>query len=210
MHRNRAFTLIELLVVIAIIAILAAILFPVFAQAKAAAKAVADLSNIKQIGTAMAIYTNDYDDMYTYGIPEDWSGAPQWGSSSLGWTLNLQPYSKSLPLFRSPLDGSNQLGSDGTWLGVAVSYTLNGFTVPNAAAAANMQNIPPDSWEGRCWSNTQTYTQECTLRGVSAPYAQITGQGAGGELNVGALTTSQVTHPSDTITMATKYDSDAL
>jgi len=56
---DRGFTLIELLVVIAIIAILAAILFPVFAQAKAAAKKTADLSNLKQLGTATKIYLND-------------------------------------------------------------------------------------------------------------------------------------------------------
>src|SRR5262245_33721607 len=67
MKRNlRAFTLIELLVVIAIIAILAAILFPVFAQAKAAAKKSAELSNFKQIGTATAIYVTDYDDRYFF------------------------------------------------------------------------------------------------------------------------------------------------
>ena len=51
-----AFTLIELLVVIAIIAILAAILFPVFAQAKEAAKKTAILSNVKQLGTSFAMY----------------------------------------------------------------------------------------------------------------------------------------------------------
>lgn len=59
---KKAFTLIELLVVIAIIAILAAILFPVFAQAKQAAKKTQDLSNLKQIGTSTLIYINDYDD----------------------------------------------------------------------------------------------------------------------------------------------------
>lgn len=61
MKRN-AFTLIELLVVIAIIAILAAILFPVFAQAKVAAKKTQDLSNAKQMGTAVVLYMGDYDD----------------------------------------------------------------------------------------------------------------------------------------------------
>jgi prepilin-type N-terminal cleavage/methylation domain-containing protein/prepilin-type processing-associated H-X9-DG protein len=66
-HKKRAFTLIELLVVIAIIAILAAILFPVFAQAKAAAKKTQDLSNLKQIGTGTMMYANDYDDAFMRG-----------------------------------------------------------------------------------------------------------------------------------------------
>ena len=60
---KKAFTLIELLVVIAIIAILAAILFPVFAQAKAAAKKTADLSTLKQLGLSFMLYANDNDDM---------------------------------------------------------------------------------------------------------------------------------------------------
>jgi len=67
MIKRRGFTLIELLVVIAIIAILAAILFPVFAQAKAAAKKTQDLSNVKQIGTGIMMYTSDNDDMYPRG-----------------------------------------------------------------------------------------------------------------------------------------------
>ena len=57
----RAFTLIELLVVIAIIAILAAILFPVFAQAKEAAKKTQSLSNVKQIDLAWLMYSDDAD-----------------------------------------------------------------------------------------------------------------------------------------------------
>lgn len=61
-NNQRAFTLIELLVVIAIIAILAAILFPVFAQAREKARGAACLSNTKQIGIAIMMYGQDYDE----------------------------------------------------------------------------------------------------------------------------------------------------
>lgn len=61
---KKAFTLIELLVVIAIIAILAAILFPVFAQAKMAAKKTQSISNTKQINLGLLLYLPDYDDLY--------------------------------------------------------------------------------------------------------------------------------------------------
>src|SRR5438094_9941222 len=61
---KRGFTLIELLVVIAIIAILAAILFPVFAQAREAARKTTCLSNEKQIGMGVLMYIQDYDEQF--------------------------------------------------------------------------------------------------------------------------------------------------
>ncbi len=67
---KKGFTLIELLVVIAIIAILAAILFPVFAQAKEAAKKTGCISNLKQIGLAWMMYVADYEDTHPpYSVP---------------------------------------------------------------------------------------------------------------------------------------------
>jgi prepilin-type N-terminal cleavage/methylation domain-containing protein/prepilin-type processing-associated H-X9-DG protein len=83
--RLRAFTLIELLVVIAIIAILAAILFPVFAQARAAARKTMCLSNFKQIDTAMLMYVGDWDEKLARTQTTDNPGVPgyiSWWSTS--------------------------------------------------------------------------------------------------------------------------------
>ncbi len=94
---KKAFTLIELLVVIAIIAILAAILFPVFAQAKEAAKKITDLSNVKQLGTMLMLYSGDFDDRYPL------TSFPARGNT---WPLRCQAYIKNWDMFRSPGDQS--------------------------------------------------------------------------------------------------------
>lgn len=94
--RQRAFTLIELLVVIAIIAILAAILFPVFAQAKMAAKKSAALNQVKQIGTAMQLYVSDSDDV----TPHVSSGGTNNSVRTDVW-YTMQPYCKNMDIWFS-------------------------------------------------------------------------------------------------------------
>lgn len=88
LQRASAFTLIELLVVIAIIAILAAILFPVFAQAKAAAKKTQALSNLKNLGTATVLYMNDWDGW----VNRKW----------YDMHVDLLPYTKNIDIFTDP------------------------------------------------------------------------------------------------------------
>jgi prepilin-type N-terminal cleavage/methylation domain-containing protein len=101
MIKKRAFTLIELLVVIAIIAILAAILFPVFAQAKAAAKATSGLSNVKQLALSQQMYYNDNDDTREGRQNID-------ASICESWRQITYPYIKSTAIFHDPANIASQ------------------------------------------------------------------------------------------------------
>jgi len=92
--QKRAFTLIELLVVIAIIAILAAILFPVFAQAKQAAKKTVDLSNMKQIGLGFMMYAGDSDDTAPFNRVVE-NGGDWWTPRMKNWKDLTYPYIKA-------------------------------------------------------------------------------------------------------------------
>lgn len=149
MRRLRAFTLIELLVVIAIIAILAAILFPVFAQAKAAAKKAAAISNHKQLSLAVIGYMADYDDTYplasvtvTYSVVSNPPDAT-WGYLSY-------PYMKNSQIFADPMDPAGQTERD-----------TDGTPVPSASvpvAARNEQLIYNLSLKADYGVNTQFFS----------------------------------------------------
>ena len=127
---KRAFTLIELLVVIAIIAILAAILFPVFAQAKEAAKKTQDLSNEKQIVTAIMLYAGDNDDT-TCKTHHD-LGDGETIADLYTWYQPLQPYLKSRDVLRDPsLSDTPTLFpypvTLADWKTYRTDYLINGF-----------------------------------------------------------------------------------
>jgi prepilin-type N-terminal cleavage/methylation domain-containing protein/prepilin-type processing-associated H-X9-DG protein len=107
--RSQGFTLIELLVVIAIIAILAAILFPVFAQAREKARQAACLSNEKQIGLALKMYVQDYDETYPLSLHNGWGGGGGCAAATVSatgkefhWQGRLEPYVKNGQVFVCP------------------------------------------------------------------------------------------------------------
>lgn len=135
-RRSRAFTLIELLVVIAIIAILAAILFPVFAQAKTAAKRTATISNLKQTLLANVMYANDYDDVVVT-VWQDWPHAmfalqllyPYMKNIDLCWdvTQGIPNFVGGRPM-NAPI---NPQGSWGWWTASGtLAWSNGGMTVP--------------------------------------------------------------------------------
>jgi prepilin-type N-terminal cleavage/methylation domain-containing protein/prepilin-type processing-associated H-X9-DG protein len=150
---HAAFTLIELLVVIAIIAILAAILFPVFARAREAARKTACLSNLRQLGLAFQLYTQDYDE----ALPNSTDGTP--GAGQLGaWNFYkvfptntnpgsydvtqgaLYPYVKNKQVYICPSDGQGRQSGNsyaanscvfhGSAIGFEAGKSLAAFDAP--------------------------------------------------------------------------------
>lgn len=142
-RRRRAFTLVELLVVVAVLAVLAAILFPVLAQAREKGRQAACLANERQIGMALLLYAGDYDETLPgndgenagLGLPLGWMapGAPR------NWAAALQPYLRSLAVFRCPSAAASDLRYPGweasllTGAG-ATAYLWNGCAADRALA----------------------------------------------------------------------------
>jgi len=150
--RLRAFTLIELLVVIAIIAILAAILFPVFAQAREAARKSACVSNSKQIGTGLQMYAQDYDEVlpaygFTNTAPWNWHPAhlPCAGGQTTdcnfgfsAWIPMMMPYVKNGGLFACPSMPKNAFWTRGvsSSAGPIINHYAYNEYIQNAARTA--------------------------------------------------------------------------
>jgi len=121
-REKSGFTLIELLVVIAIIAILAAILFPVFSSAREQARKTACLSNLKQLGQALTMYVQDWDESFPYQL--DWSASSSVGmlerySPNFMVQGKIYPYVKNASVFDCPSTDICPINSDDPQLNLA-------------------------------------------------------------------------------------------
>jgi prepilin-type N-terminal cleavage/methylation domain-containing protein/prepilin-type processing-associated H-X9-DG protein len=142
---TRAFTLIELLVVIAIIAILAAILFPVFAQAREKARTASCSSNLKQLGLAIRMYVQDYDERFPF------SG---WQPNNIGtfdWQNTTAPYIKNKGVYNCPstadLDEDPNNPQHEDWNINPVSYMYNNMLAASRNPVKDASCVAPaDLW----------------------------------------------------------------
>lgn len=171
---KRAFTLIELLVVIAIIAVLAAILFPVFAQAKRAAKTTTTISNARQLGSAFALYGGDADDLLplsTEGLDGEakeggWVYYDEFGFDVAGKfdvsRGSLYPYVKNRDVFKAPLDpeaaqATNSFAFNGCLIvppfHFGINPSLSVTSVPEPAATMLLGEEASDGNDGKRGTN---------------------------------------------------------
>jgi prepilin-type N-terminal cleavage/methylation domain-containing protein/prepilin-type processing-associated H-X9-DG protein len=164
---RNGFTLIELLVVIAIIAILAAILFPVFAQAREKARQATCVSNLKQIGTGMMMYTQDYDERYPI-----FSFANCRPGYDAIWTNELLPYTKNEQIFvcpsiTPPYSTTNGGPRGGPWApgrcpgGIPTSYMMTSFMTNVALAQIPAPAEQVYVFDGVGGSNLWAASQVC-------------------------------------------------
>jgi prepilin-type N-terminal cleavage/methylation domain-containing protein/prepilin-type processing-associated H-X9-DG protein len=156
MRASLGFTLIELLVVIAIIAILASILFPVFARAREKARQASCQSNLKQLGLAMAMYVQDYDETYPeLEVAFGWAG--------MTWRMQIMPYVRNRQVFQCPsyrpgmaFDGvtlPDNIASQHAGYAMNIVHNAAGGGSPGGAAESEIMDpsatVLVTEWDGR-------------------------------------------------------------
>lgn len=161
---KQGFTLIELLVVIAIIGLLAAILFPVFARVRERARQSACASNLRQIGLAIAQYTQDYDELMPCGPFYSGANANIYNGHGAGWATQVVDYIKNYQIFMCPDDekvaGVNkyQISYDGNSNTFGGKKHLNTFTSPaRTVMLSEIEKFPYALTDGYLYDQCPTW-----------------------------------------------------
>jgi len=194
---RKAFTLIELLVVIAIIAILAAILFPVFAQAKRAAKGSVATSGAKQMALGQIMYTNDYDDAFspTAEFDSNWAVYP--------WSYLQQPYMKNWSVLLDPTAAHTPNPSNGNSGDAFAVYGLWGMP-PQRITSKNTTSPNDFTFGQQALGAAMTGGKKYFYDGIGGSAVPATGApiwaGSGyTNGNVPSLTTTAIANPAEQV-----------
>jgi prepilin-type N-terminal cleavage/methylation domain-containing protein len=197
---RKAFTLIELLVVIAIIAILAAILFPVFAQAKDAAKDTATLNNVKQIGLGHIMYSADEEDTFPLFLSSNTFFTTNGHSTSGPWQAMIQPYIKNRQITYHPKSSAPSQSDAQLWI-----KEWQFFGVVPAAGAMKNKSAAGEVMiqDGTLTNNIATYLDGPFGAGTTDPAVAYNNT-----ITYPSKTTSQIENVSDQVMVAesTSYD----
>jgi prepilin-type N-terminal cleavage/methylation domain-containing protein len=166
--RLHGFTLIELLVVIAIIAILAAILFPVFARAREKARESACISNLRQLGVALHMYAQDYDELFPF--------SPTCGNPHYMLCRGLEPYTRNRQIFYCPSSRACEAGaqstayqgppdsiveSDANWAAGNISYKYYSFLAQDARNPGFQPRLLAEMSDSQCWLMSDWFRKKC-------------------------------------------------
>ena len=173
---KKGFTLIELLVVIAIIAILAAILFPVFAQAREKARQANCLSNMKQLGTALILYIDDYDECFP---PEKIGNFASTDAIFGGNASNYPAYHWSSYKTRNWAASSGNWAANWyTWADSIFSYVknVNMYTCPSVRKCLSYGY----NWDLENGNNGGISLSECVSPALLVAFTEASVDAAGG------------------------------
>lgn len=138
---GKGFTLIELLVVISIISLLLAILLPSLAQARKASQSTVCMSNLRQVGVAVTLYTNDFKGWLPCATRS--GGTPAW------WKIETAPYTRNMIVDWDTMQADSKFGKQGM-------YGCPGFAGVSPACQSKLDYYP-GQFGGLGWSNSISY-----------------------------------------------------